>query len=153
MRSKSNPKVFILITNDMMEDRTSFKQVLWRTHIWELFFTPNYSSLPSYLSSPSPSQTNTLPPKTRCSERCATRASLWVPKAWFMPTVYSGVDFWYTLWRIGKQRHSHTNHLHITVQCPMPAFTMWHMEEKWELLPVLWASEDNKWQREQFANL
>lgn len=114
MRSKSSPKVFILITNDMMEDRTSFKQFLWRTHIWELFFTPNYSSLPSYLSSPSPSQTNTLPPKTRCSERCATRASLWVPKAWFMPTA-ALLGCWFliyteTYWKAKAQPHKSSAH-------------------------------------------
>lgn len=60
-----------------------------------------------------------------------------VPKGWSMPTAaLLRCWFQYTHQCIGKQRHSHTHHLSITEQCPMPAFTTWDMKEKWELLPV-----------------
>lgn len=58
--------------------------------------------------------------------------------------------FQYTDWCIGKQRHSHTNHLSITVQCPTSAFTTWHVNEKSVLLPV--STEPQK-TRDKVSNL
>lgn len=154
VRPRSSPKVFILITSDMMEGQYKLHTVSLENTDLGTILLHSQQYLPSYSSSPSPSQTLCLP-KQGVVERCATRAPTRVLKTWFMPTVALPrccllFSIYCLIYWKAKAHKSSEYYCAVPHAC---IYSMTHKRERRASPCFHRAPEDSKGQSEQLANL